>query len=171
VHRPIPDSFVLKTATIVKKADGYYVCLTAEDETIPKIIPIDNIKSAVGIDVGLKEFLTTSEGETVAVKNIYRDRQNYLARQQRKLARKVKGSKNYEKQQKRIALTHQKISRYRKNLHYKIAHWLVNNYDFIACENLNIKGLAKTKLAKSILDVAWGNFLTKLEAVAVKRSV
>ncbi len=74
-------------------------------------------------------------------------------------------------QQKRIALTHQKIARYRKDWHYKTAHWLVNNYDFIACEDLNIKGLARTKLAKSILDVAWGNFLTKLEAVAVKRGV
>ncbi|MDJ0599022.1 MAG: transposase [Crocosphaera sp.] len=171
VHRPIPDGFVLKTATIVKKADGYYVCLTAEDHNIPNIIPIDNIKSVVGIDLGLKEFLTTSQGETVAVKKIYRNQQQHLARQQRKLARKVKGSKNYEKQQKRIALTHQKISRYRKDWHYKIAHWLVNNHDFIACEDLNIKGLARTKLAKSILDVAWGNFLTKLEAVAVKRGV
>ena len=105
VHRPIPDGFKLKTATIVKKADGYYVCLTAEDDNIPNIIPIDNIKSAVGIDVGLKEFLTTSKGETVAVKKIYLTLQNHLARQQRKLARKVKGSKNYDKQQKRIALT------------------------------------------------------------------
>ena len=171
VHRPIPDGFVLKTATIVKKADGYYLCLTAEDETIPALLPTNKIVRAVGIDVGLKEFLMTSEGDTVAVKKIYRNRQNHLARQQRKLARKVKGSKNCEKQQKRIALTHQKIQRYRKDWHYKTAHWLVNNYDFIACEDLNIKGLARTKLAKSILDVAWGNFLKKLEAVAVKRGV
>ncbi len=171
VHRPIPDGFVLKTATIVKKADGYYVCLTAEDETIPTLLPRDKIQSAVGIDVGLKEFLTTSRGQTVAVKKIYRNRQNYLARQQRKLARKVKGSNNHEKQQKRIALIHQKIQRHRKDWHYKTAHWLVNNYDLIAGEDLNIKGLARTKLAKSILDVAWGNFLMKLEAVAVKRGV
>uniref|UniRef100_UPI0030D8DAF6 transposase n=1 Tax=Cyanothece sp. BG0011 TaxID=2082950 RepID=UPI0030D8DAF6 len=83
----------LKQLQSLKKADGYYVCITAEDETIPNVIPIDNIKSAVGIDVGLKEFLTTSQGKTVAVKKIYRNRQKHLARQQRKLARKNKGSK------------------------------------------------------------------------------
>ncbi|NES87331.1 MAG: transposase [Moorea sp. SIO2B7] len=171
VHRPIPDGFTLKTATIVKGADGYYVCLTAESETVPTLLPQDNLQSAVGIDVGLKEFLTTSQGETVQVKKIYRNRQNHLARQQRKLARKIKGSKNSKKQQQKIALIHQKIQRHRKDWHYKTAHWLVNNYDFIACEDLNIKGLARTKLAKSILDVAWGSFLTKLEAVAVKRGV
>ncbi|NES80812.1 MAG: transposase [Moorea sp. SIO2B7] len=180
VHRRIPDDFSLKTATIVRCADGYYVCLTAEEETVPTLLPKDKIQSAVGIDVGLKDFLTTSKGETVAVKKIYRNRQNYLARQQRKLARKVKGSKNHEKQQKTIALTHQKIKRHRKDWHYKTAHWLVKNYDFIAGEDLNIKGLARTKLAKSTHPSSsppgrgWGwvgNFLMKLEAVAVKRGV
>ncbi|MFP4298817.1 MAG: RNA-guided endonuclease InsQ/TnpB family protein, partial [Spirulinaceae cyanobacterium] len=84
VHRPIPEGFELKTASIVKKADGYYVCLTAKDEQVPEPLPLDKIKTAVGIDVGLKEFLTSSEGKTVAIQQAYRKVQNHLARQQRR---------------------------------------------------------------------------------------
>ena len=171
VHRQLPVGSLLKTAALVKKADGYYVCLVVEDETIPQLLPLETIKSAVGIDVGLKEFLTTSTGETVAVKKHYRKAQKHLARQQRRLARKPKGSSNHLKQQNQIAKLHQKIARQRKDFHYKTAHSLVKTYDLIAVEDLNIKGLARTKLAKSILDVAWGAFIQILEAVAVKRGI
>ncbi len=58
-----------------------------------------------------------------------------------------------------------------KNFHYNTAHKLVKQYDLIAVEDLNIKGLARTRLSKSILDAAWGKFITILEAVAVKRGV
>ena len=171
VHRPIPEGFELRTASIVKKADGYYVCLTAKDEVVPEPLPLDKIKSAVGIDVGLKEFLTTSEGETVPIQQTYRKAQNHLARQQRRLKNKKKGSKNYQKQQNKIALIHQKIQRQRKDFQYKVANWLTRCYDLIAVENLNIKGLARTRLAKSVLDASWGQFITIIEAVAVKCGV
>lgn len=61
------------------------------------------------------------------------------------------------------------LARCRKEFHYHVAHWLTQNYDFISFEDLNIKGLARTRLAKSILDCAWGAFLQILQAVAVKR--
>jgi putative transposase len=128
-------------------------------------------KAAVGIDVGLKEFLTTSEGKTVPVQQIYRKTQNHLARQQRKLSRQQKGSNRYKKQQNFIARIHQRIGRQRKDFHYNIAHQLTKTYDLIAVEDLNIRGLAKTRLAKSILDAAWGQFITILETVAVKCGV
>ncbi|MBP0018557.1 MAG: transposase [Cyanobacteria bacterium SBLK] len=171
VHRPIPEGFELKTASIVKKADGYYVCLTAKDEKVPEPLPLDKIKTAVGIDVGLKEFLTTSEGETIPIQQTYRKAQNHLARQQRRLKNKKKGSNNYQKQQNKIALIHQRIQRQRKDFQYKIANWLTRCYDLISVEDLNIKGLARTRLSKSILDAAWGQFITILEAVAVKCGV
>ena len=148
VHRFIPDGFQLKTASIVKKADGYYVCLTAEDKQIPEPLPLEKVKTAVGIDVGLKEFLTTSEGESIPIQQTYRKTQNHLARQQRKLKNKKKGSKNYQKQQNRIALIHQRIQRQRKDFQYKIANWLTRCYDLIAVEDLNIKGLARTRKRK-----------------------
>lgn len=172
MHRPIPDGFTLKTCTIVVKADGWYACISMEDETVPTPKPLSEIESFVGIDVGLSEFLTTSFGETESTPQIYRKAQSHLARQQRHLARKKKSSQNATKQQNRVARIHQRIKRQRENFHYRVAHWLVKTYDLIAVEDLNIKGLARnSKLAKSILDAAWGTFIKILEAVAVKCGV
>lgn len=171
MHRPIPDGFTLKTCTIVYKADGWYCCISMQDEIVPEPIPMESVKTTVGVDVGLKEFLTTSQGETVPSKHSYRKTQAHLARQQRQLARKEKGSKRAEKQKNFIAKVHQRISRIRENFHYNTAHKLVKQYDLIAVEDLNIKGLARTRLSKSILDAAWGKFINVLEAVAVKRGV
>ncbi|MBE9104807.1 transposase [Nostoc cf. edaphicum LEGE 07299] len=169
LHRPIPDGFEIKQATILNKADGWYVSFSLEDKTVPELLPIDEIKTATGIDVGLEKFLTTAEGQSIEVPQYYRKAQSTLARQQRKLARKVKGSKNYCKQANKVALTHLHVARQRKEFHYQVAHWLVNSYDLIVFENLNIRGLARTRLGKSILDVAWGAFLQIMEAVAVRR--
>lgn len=171
VHRPIPDGFVLKTATICFKADGFYVSISAEDATVPESKPWEQVKTCVGIDLGLKEFLTTSTGEFVPVPQIYRKAQGNLARQQRDKARKKDGSKNRAKAKSRVAKIHQRIARQREMFHYQVAHWLCKNYDLIAVEDLNIRGLARTRLAKSIYDVSWGRFITILETVVVKYGV
>lgn len=169
LHRPIPDGFKLKQATIICKADGWYVSFSMEDATVPEVLPIDRIRRAVGIDVGLEKFLATSDGLAVQIPQFFRKAQQQLARQQRKLSRMIKGSANYAKQANRIARMHLHVRRQRKEFHYQVAHWLCANYDLIAFEELNIKGLARTRLAKSILDAAWGGFLQILQAVAVKR--
>lgn len=169
LHRPIPDGLTIKQATILRKADGWYVSLSLEDDTVPSPLPVDEIKSAVGIDVGLEKLLATSDGLGVEVPQFYRKAQTTLARQQRKLARKQKGSKNYQKQANKVARLHLHIARQRTEFHYQVAHWLCSAYDLIVFESLNIRGLARTHLAKSILDVAWGAFLDILQAVAVKR--
>jgi putative transposase len=80
-----------------------------------------------------------------------------------------RGSKNHQRQSNKVARLHLHVARQRKEFHYQVAHWLCDQYDLIAFENLNIKGLARTRLAKSILDAAWGSFLNILQAVAVKR--
>ncbi len=169
LHRPILDGFEIKQATILRKADGWYVSFSLEDKAVPEPLPISEIKSATGIDVGLEKFLTTADGQSIAVPQYYRKAQSVLAHQQRKLARRIKGSKNYQKQSNKVARLHLHVARQRKEFHYQVAHWLVNSYDLIIFENLNIKGLARTRLAKSILDVAWGAFLQILQAVAVRR--
>lgn len=171
LHRPLPEGFVLKTCTIVCKADGWYCCISMQDNSVPQLLPLDEVKSAVRVDVGLKEFLTTSNGNTIAIPQIYRRTQRHLAKQQRQLARQQKGSRRQAKKKNHIARIHQKIERQRKNFHYKTAHKLVKYFDLIAVEDLNIKGLARTKLSKSILDAAWAAFINILEAVAVKRGV
>lgn len=169
LHRPIPNGFEIKQATIICKADGWYVSFAIEDKTVPVSLPIDEIKSAVGIDVGLEKFLTTSDAEAVAVPQFYRKAQKILARQQRKLARQERGSNNYQKQANKVARLHLHVARQRKDFHYSVAHYLCSTYDLIGFEKLNIKGLARTRLAKSILDVAWRTFLNILQAVAVRR--
>jgi putative transposase len=169
LHRPIPNDFEIKQATIISKADGCYVSFSLEDSTVPSPLPVDEIKSVCGIDVGLEKFLTTSSSEAVAVPQFYRKSQVVLARQQRNLARREKGSKNSQKQTNKVARLHLQIARQRKEFHYLVAHWLCASYDLIGFEKLNIKGLARTRLAKSILDVAWGAFLNILQAVAVRR--
>ena len=169
LHRPIPDSFAIKQATIVRKADGWYVSFSLEDSTVPAPLPVDEIKSAVGIDVGLEKFLATSDGQAVEIPQFYRKSQRHASRQQRQLARMEKGSKNHQRQANKVACLHLHIARERKEFHYQVAHWLCDQYDLIAFENLNIKGLARTRLAKSLLDAAWGSFLNILQAVAVKR--
>lgn len=169
LHRPVPDDFEIRQATILRKADGWYVSFSLEDSTVPVPLPVDEIKSATGIDVGLEKFLTTADGQSVEIPQHYRKAQAVLARQQRFLARKEKGSKNYQNLANKVARQHLHIFRQRKEFHYQVAHWLCSAYDLIAFENLNIKGLARTKNAKSILDAAWGTFLIVLQVVAVRR--
>jgi putative transposase len=169
LHRPIPDGFEIKQATIRSIADGWYCSFALVDNTVPTQVPIDEIKSAVGIDVGLEKFLTTSDAQAFAVPQFYRKAQAVLARQQRKLSRQKKGSNNYSYQANKVAKLHLHIARQRKDFHYSVAHYLCTNYDLIGFEKLNIKGLARTRLAKSILDVAWRTFLNILQAVAVRR--
>ncbi|BAY72861.1 RNA-guided endonuclease InsQ/TnpB family protein (plasmid) [Anabaena sp. FACHB-709] len=169
LHRPIPNGSEIKQATILSKSDGWYVSFSLEDKTVPELLPIDEIKTATGIDVGLEKFLTTAHGQSIEVPQYSRKTQSKLARQQRKLARKIHGSKNYQKQASRVARIHLHVARQRKEFHYQVAHWLVKSYDLIVFENLNIRGLARTRLAKSILDVAWGAFLQIMQAVAVRR--
>ncbi|NJM74759.1 MAG: transposase [Acaryochloridaceae cyanobacterium RU_4_10] len=169
LHRPIPDGFDIKQATLIYKADGWYVSFSLEDGTVPDVLPVGDIKTVVGIDVGLEKFLVTSGGDAVEIPQFYRKSQVRLARQQRKLSRMQKGSNNYQKQANKVARLHLHVHRQRKEFHYQVAHWLCSVYDLIGFENLNIKGLARTRLAKSILDAAWGSFLNILQAVAVKR--
>ncbi|EAW35862.1 transposase [Lyngbya sp. PCC 8106] len=113
LHRPIPDGFTKKQVTLVKKADGWYASFSLEDDTVPEPLPVDKIKFAVGIDVGLEKFLATSDGQAVEIPQFYRKSQQQLARQQRQLARMEKGSKNYQRQANKVACIHLHVARQR----------------------------------------------------------
>ncbi|AOX01519.1 transposase [Moorena producens PAL-8-15-08-1] len=168
LHRPIPDGFKIKTASITKKCDGYYLVLSLEDKTVPEIKPDINPDSIVGIDVGLKEFLTTSEGETVKTPQYYRRSQKRLRVIQKRVSRREKGGKNRLKAIKQLGKQHKKVADKRRYFHFKTANYLLSKYDVIAYEKLNIKGLAKSRLAKSVLDAGWSSFLTILASKAVR---
>jgi putative transposase len=167
LHRPIPDGFKVKTASITKKADGFYVTLSLFDSTVPEIKPDFNPQKIVGIDVGLKDFLTTSENETVAIPQHYRKAQKRLRTIQKRVSRRKKGSNRRRKAVKQLGKCHKKVADKRKDFHFKTANDLLKKYDVVAVEDLNVKGLARTKLAKSVLDAGWSSFLSILTNKAV----
>jgi len=167
LHRPLPDGFKIKTATITKKADGYYLTLSLEDATVPQLSPeMPTIENTIGVDMGLKAFLVTSDGEEVAIPQHYRKAEKRLKRLQRCLSRKKKGSNRRKKAVKRVAKQHLKVANQRQDFHYKAAQKLLNKGKNIGYENLNIKGLAKTRMAKSINDAGWSTFLQILSIKA-----
>lgn len=158
LHRPIPEGSTIKQVKVTRKADGWYALLILDDPTIPETTIEPTFENSVGIDVGLKEFLVTSEGESVPIPQYFRQSEQRLAKLQRQAARKQKFSNRWKKKQKQIAKLHLKISRQRKDFFSKVWDWLFSKYDVVIHEKLNIKGLARTRLAKSIHDAAWGTF-------------
>ncbi|WAN68830.1 transposase [Moorena producens JHB] len=165
-HRPIPDGFKIKTATLTSKADGYYVTLSLEDDTVPSVIPIEEVSNPVGIDMGLKSFLVKSDGSEVPIPQYYRKAQKRLKKIQKAVSRSKKGSNNRKKAVTKLGKAHKKVADTRKDFHFKTAKELLNSHDLVAHEKLNIKGLARTKLAKSVLDAGWGQFLSILSTKA-----
>jgi putative transposase len=162
VHRQIPDGFEIKTVSVTKKADGYYVTLSLDDKTVPTVKPDFNANNIVGIDVGLIDFIVASDNTRIAAPNFLRKAERKLKAAQRRVSRRKKGSNRRKKAIKKLGIQHKKVSDTRKDFHFKTANDLLKKYDVIAVEKLNIKGLARTRLAKSINDAGWGQFITIL---------
>jgi putative transposase len=170
LHRPIPEGFKIKTATVIRKADGYYVSLSLEDKTIPDFTSDVNptLDNTLGIDMGLKSFLVTSDGEEIDIPKYYRKSERRLRTLQKRLSRRQKGSKRRGKAVSAVAKQHKKVADKRRDFHHKTANKLVEKAEVIAHEKLNIKGLARTRMSKSINDAGWGQFLTILAFKAGK---
>jgi len=118
LHRPIPDGFKIKTASVTKKADGYYLTLSLEDTSVPTIKPDFNPESITGIDVGLEKFLTTSSGETVAIPQYYRKSQKRL-RVIKACFKKEESSNRRNKAVKKLGKQHKRVADKRKDFHFK----------------------------------------------------
>ena len=164
-HREIEGS--PKTCYLVKRADGHWYALivcelpVSEDRSHPA-----DDRPAVGIDLGLKVFLADSEGNTVENPRFFRTSEVTLRRKQRRLCARKKGSSRRRKMAREVAKTHLKIERQRRDFHFKTAKHYADAYQTIVVEDLNVRGLARSRLAKSILDAAWGAFLTILSCKA-----
>jgi putative transposase len=162
VHRQIPDGFEIKTVSVTKKAAGYYVTLSLDDKTVTKIKPDFNANNIVGIDVGLIDFIVTSDDERIAAPKFLRKAERKLKSAQRRVSRRKKGSNRRKKAIKKLGIQHKKVADTPKDFHFKTANDLLKKYDVVAVEKLNIKGLARTRLAKSVNDAGWGQFITIL---------
>ncbi|WP_293118611.1 transposase [Okeania sp. SIO1I7] len=168
VHRPIPDGFIIKTVSVTRKSNGYFVNFSLEDKSVPEIKPDIKRGRIVGIDVGLIDFFVTSDNESVPAPKYLRKSERKLKSAQRKVSRRKKGSKRRQKAIKQLAKKHRKVADTRKDFHFKTANQLLSNYDIVAVEKLNIKGMAKSRLAKSVHDAGWGQFNTILANKAEK---
>lgn len=154
-----------KTATIVRKADGWFVHVVCDTGPAPVLRGGDR---TTGIDLGLEAFATLSDGQRIANPRPMRQAAKKLAREQRVLARKKLGSTRRAKQRQRVALAHLKVQRARRDFHHKLALDLVQRFDRIAVEDLAVAamrskgGAYKRGLNRSMVDASWGQFLLVL---------
>ena len=176
VHRPIPDGFKVKQVRVIRKADRWYVSICIQLDvnvptplTSPLIGGTEGGGHALGVDIGLEKFLATSDGVLVKPPKFFKKMQSKLGLLQRRLSRKQKQSKNYEKQRIKVARMHHKISNTRKDFHYKQAHALCDAGDMIFMEDLDYRITAKGMLGKEMLDGGFGQFRTITQQVCWKR--
>jgi putative transposase len=166
LHRPWEGD--IKTVTVRREADRWFVVLSC-DLGYVKVEPSRN--PPVGIDLGLKAFYVTSDGETLDPPHYYRKAQKRLRRLQRTVSRRTKGSARWRKACRDVARLHWHVANQRRDFHFKAANALVSRYGAVYAEDLNIKGIARTRLAKSMHDVGWGSFLSILEYKAESAGV
>jgi len=154
---------VTKSATFKRDACGHwFVSLVSEIEMPVVALSLPHGDRTVGVDFGLKDAVVTSDGERVAAPRFYRAAQRQLRRAQRAQARTVKGSNNRVKARAKVARVHQKVANKRHDFCHQLTTRLVKGHGAVCSEDLNVKGLAKTKLAKSILDASMGTIQRQL---------
>jgi len=154
LHREIEGT--IKTCTIKRDIDQWYVSFSVEiDDTVPV-----EIKTQIGIDVGLIDLITLSNGEQIKPPKYLRASEKRLAREQIHLSKKKKRSKNRNKQRIVVAKVHRRIRYQRKDFNQKLSTNLVNQYDHVVFEKLQIQNMLKNHcLAKSIVDASWSQLI------------
>ncbi len=162
IHRPLQG--VVKGATIKQSATGqWYVVFVCHIER-PEVIPTAD--HPVGIDVGLESFTTLHTGAKIKPPKFYRRGERKLKRLGRRLSRTQKGSQNRQKARKRLAKAYQRVRNQRTDWLHKQAVGIIREFDTVCIETLTIKGLARTKLAKSFGDAALSTFMQLLKEKA-----
>lgn len=162
-HRKIPPHHLIKSCTVSRTKTGkYYVSLLTEYEHQPIQ---KEVKAVVGLDFSMNGLFVDSEtGKKANYPRFYRQALEKLAKEQRILSRRKKGSARWHKQRLKVAKLHERIANQRKDFLHKVSHKLAKVYDCVVIEDLNMKGMSQAlHFDKSVADNAWGMFTTLLQ--------
>lgn len=162
-HREIPEEWKLKSVTVVREPSGkYYASILYSYEN-----QVEEQKEAerfLGIDFAMHGLAVFPDGSSADYPGYYKEAQVRLAREQRRLSHCEKGSRNYVKQRRRVAVFHEKIRHQRNDFQHKLSYRLAEEYDCICIEDLNLKGMSRgLHLGQGVADNGYGAFVEKLE--------
>ncbi len=156
--RPLPSE--PSSVTIVKDSAGRYFAsfvVQAELRTLPEAEPV------LGVDLGLNHFAVLSDGRKVDAPQFLRRAERLLKRRQRDFSRKQKGSANRDKARVKVARAHAQVADARRDFHHQLSTALIRDNQAVAVEDLAVKALGRTRLAKSVYDAGWSSFVAMLE--------
>ena len=148
------------SVTVIKDAAGRYFASFVVQATAGPLAPAGTV---VGIDLGLTHFAVLSDGRKVASPRFLRRAEKKLRRAQQALTRKQKGSQNRDKARARVARAHARVADARRDFHHQLSTALIRDNQAVAVEDLAVKGLARTRLARSVHDAGWSAFTAMLE--------
>lgn len=164
IRQSQPVEGVTKSATFKRDAAGNWDVALVTEFAMPDVaLPDANHSRVIGIDLGLKDFAVLSNGERIVAPKFFRKAEGKLRRAQRVLSRRKKDSARRARAKHKVTLVHRKTANQRKDFLHKLTTDLVVKYEGICIEDLNIKGLVRTKLAKSMTDASLGEFRRQLE--------
>ncbi len=161
-HRPVPSDYRLKSVTVSQDPSGkYYVSILFEYENQVQQQPPTTF---LGLDFSMHELYIDSNGFEPCYPRYYRQAEKKLAREQRKLSKMMKGSKNRDRQRIRVARLHEKVANQRKDFLHKQSRQTADAYDCVCVENLDMKAMSQAlNFGKSVADNGWGMFTTFLQ--------